>query len=697
MLNLLSSRLFVWLVGAIGTLLGVLTTTVAYAQAPTFNFAVRGVGTAGAGAARTVLDAAGNTYVIGTFEGRLTLGTTVLVSSGPNSEAFVAKLDVLGNYVWATHCGGTTGWTEGADLELDPSGNLVVTGTFTGATATFGNITLTNTPTPTWQVYVAKLSPGGQWLWAMQAGGAGNDYDAGVATDAAGNVYVTGTFNATSSTSIVNGTATFGTIQLTSAGYADVFVAKLNAAGQWLWAVRGGGQLNDQAADIATDPLGNVYMDGKFRSVTATFGSTTFTNFSTANSTDDVFVAKLTSAGTWLWAAQAGSSGGPSNLAGSGIPGDDWAGGLAVDGAGNVYFTGTFYGMQAVFGAFRLANSSASNAQQSGNANAFVAKLSPAGQFLWATQGDGAKNGGNALCLGPNSTVYCIGGYDSSTSATLFGNCIIPPVGDRGDAFIACLDSTGTWRWALGAGGNDGDNGNGIAANAAGGVVVCGGFYSTTIGFGPFTLRGNPNPNSPFGFFTPFIAHMQAGQPPALRTISPATAPAGGAAQLLTITGTGFEAGSVVRWRGQALATTYVSATELRATVLATAFATAGRYNVAVTTPFARGGSSSNALPVVVQGGLATRTGALAMPIIAYPNPSHGSVRLLLPAAVAPAGVLTAAISNALGQQVALHQFAGPAPGAADREATINGLTPGIYLVRVVVGAQVFTQKLVVD
>ena len=68
--------------------------------------------------------------------------------------------------------------------------------------------------------------------WATQAGGTGNDYGYGVSVLADGSSIVTGDFY---------GTATFGSTTFTSAGTYDVFVAKLDASGNYEWATQAGG------------------------------------------------------------------------------------------------------------------------------------------------------------------------------------------------------------------------------------------------------------------------------------------------------------------------------------------------------------------------------------------------------------------------------------------------------------------------
>src|SRR3990170_2655498 len=97
----------------------------------------------------------------------------------------------------------------------------------------------------------------GDLVWARQLGGIGSDDGFGVAVDGSGAVYVTGRFN---------GTADFdpggGTLNLTSAGAADVFVWKLDAAGGLVWARQLGGTDNDYGSGITVDGSGTVYVTG---------------------------------------------------------------------------------------------------------------------------------------------------------------------------------------------------------------------------------------------------------------------------------------------------------------------------------------------------------------------------------------------------------------------------------------------------
>ena len=195
--------------------------------------------------------------------------------------------------LWANKAGGTNyEYCNSNSIAVDANGNSYVTGYFNGS-ATFGIITLTSNGS--YDIFVAKLDSNGNWLWAKQAGGINYDCGNSIAVDASGNIYVTGRFR---------NTAIFGTTTVTGSNSNDIFVAKLDSNGNWLWAKQAGGADNDCGYGIAVDASGNIYVSGWFQGV-ANFGNTNITG--TVNSLD-IFVAKMDSNGNWLWVNKAGGT-----------------------------------------------------------------------------------------------------------------------------------------------------------------------------------------------------------------------------------------------------------------------------------------------------------------------------------------------------------------------------------------------------
>ncbi|MBI5849187.1 MAG: hypothetical protein HZB31_14780, partial [Nitrospirae bacterium] len=242
--------------------------------------------------------------------------------------------------------------------------------------------------------------------WPQRAGGSLNDQVLATTVDKNGSVYVAGYFT---------GTATIGTTTLQAPpngsctnGYcSDIFVGKLDAGGGWDWVVSAGGIWEDTADAIAVDHEGNVYITGKFG------GSSNFGNFIlNSQGLHDVFVAKLDTNGTWLWAKS--------------IPGD-WQGygtAIGVTPIGSnptrdieVYVAGTFSGNQI----FQILNDNGtittkelktlsylSNKPNNPDFDVFIAKLTKNGDWKWALSGGGTFPGiecltGNWCCNSSNA------------------------------------------------------------------------------------------------------------------------------------------------------------------------------------------------------------------------------------------------------------------------------------------------------
>ena len=159
---------------------------------------------------------------------------------------------------------------------MKSSDNSYITGIFKD-TADFGSTDLTSSGGS--DVFVAKIDSSGDWEWAKSAGGSYTDTGYGIFVDASDNSYITGEFQ---------GTANFGSTDLTSSGDSDVFVAKIDSSGNWEWAISGGGTGDDLGKSIGKNSNGTLYIIGNFHG-NANFGSSSLTS----SGQSDVFVASL--------------------------------------------------------------------------------------------------------------------------------------------------------------------------------------------------------------------------------------------------------------------------------------------------------------------------------------------------------------------------------------------------------------------
>lgn len=333
------------------------------------------------------VDAGGNIYVTGGFEGIADFGTNSLTNTTESSypDLFLARYDAAGNAVWVRGAGVAFVTDEGTAVAVDGGGNVLVAGR--SGLENFAGGPVANPG----RIFVAKYTAAGAEVWARKAGSySGGNFDTatGVAGDGAGNVFVTGVFQ---SPLVAFGGGTF-----TNRGNADIFLAKLNAAGVLQWARQAGGAGEDTASGVALAADGSAYVAGATGGA-ASFSGTNVTSLAGAYS--DGFVAKYAGDGSVTWVRQFG---------GAGVAA---ARGVAVDAAGTVHLTGYLSGA-ASFGSNTLNGII-------GSYDAFLARLDASGAFVFAQQAGGADLSGDfGLGVGVDGAGNSvITGYFSGTSS----------------------------------------------------------------------------------------------------------------------------------------------------------------------------------------------------------------------------------------------------------------------------------------
>ena len=404
------------------------------------------------------VDSSDNVYTTGRFQGTADFdpGPGIFnLSSAGVWDIFVSKLDSAGNFVWAKSMGGTD-FAEGRGIAVDASGNVYTTGHF-HATVDFdpgpGTFNLT------WGIFVQKLDSAGNFVWAKDLGGTSFDEGYGIAVDASDNVYITGIFA---------GTADFdpgpGIFNLSSAGLNDVFISKLDSAGDFVWAKAMGDASDDWGYGIAVDASGNVYSTGFFAETADFDPGQGIANLSSAGG-QDIFVSKLDSSGEFVWAQAMGGN----SL--------DTGRGIALDASGNVYTIGSFEGT-ADFDP----GEGAASLGSAGGSDIFLSKLDSAGNFVWAkAMGGTGDDRGLGIALDATGSVHTTGrfqgtaDFDPGTGTA----SLTSAGGTNGDIFVSKLDSTGNFVWAKAMGGTSDDWGLGIVLDATGNVYTTGRFQST--------------------------------------------------------------------------------------------------------------------------------------------------------------------------------------------------------------------------
>ena len=387
---------------------------------------------------------------------------------------YIVKYDKAGNVKWAKSAGGSND-EFGSSIITDGSGNVYVTGSFGSSTITFGTIVLTNAASGTTDGFIVKYDPAGNVVWAQRAGGILNDQCGKLLVDDNGNVYMSGGFMSSS--------ITFGTITLTNPapGSGIPFIVKYDPSGNalwaWVWPV------GIWSRDIAIDGSGNLYYMGTYTSSTITFGATILTNSGSAGSSD-IFIVKYDANGNVLWAKSAGGSA------------NDVGYGIAIDGSGNVYMTGSFLSSSISFGGINL------TIAKTGTEDMFIVKYDPSGTALWAKRAGGTSvNRGSDIATDGSGNVYVTGTF--CNYPIIFGGKTLPN-GGAWDMFIVKYDANGNVPWAKSAGGIYTERGFGITTDGSGNVFVTGDFQSYKITFGTITLT-NTNGTNPSGYQDMFI------------------------------------------------------------------------------------------------------------------------------------------------------------------------------------------------
>jgi hypothetical protein len=425
------------------------------------------------------VDATGNVYVTGWFEGTADFdpgaAVTNLTSNG-QFDLFITKLDASGNLIWAKSIGGTA-WERGYSIAVDPSGNVFTTGYFRSA-ADFdpGAGVYTLTPVGYGDIFALKLDASGNFVWAKSIGSTSYDQGYSIAADASGNAYITGYFE---------GTADFdpgpSIFNLTSAGSQDVFISKLDVSGNLVWAKRMGGTSNDQAFSLAVDISGNVYTTGTFRLTVDFDPGATVSNLISAGTDEDIFVSKLDNSGNFVWARAMGGSDA------------DMSESIALDAAGNIYTTGYFINtadFDPGLGTYSLTSSG-------GSEDAFVSKLDASGNFVWAKAMTGASDeGGHCVAVDGAGNVYTIGNFTGITDFNPGASVFTLNSGGWDYIYISKLDMSGNFIWAYAFGDSD-SYGNSITLDASSNVYTAGAFRGT-VDFDPAVSTVNLISNGPF-------------------------------------------------------------------------------------------------------------------------------------------------------------------------------------------------------
>ncbi len=545
-----------------------------------------GANETGAGIA---VDSSGNAYVTGTTASMdFPVTPPIQTAAHGGKDVFVIKFNTSGSgIVYSTYLGGS-GDDIGAAIAVDSSGNAYITGnTFSANFPTRNAVQASYGGTSSMSfgdAFVAKIDPaGGSLVYSTYLGGGGDDAGFAVAADGSGAAYVTGV---TSSGDFPASAAAFRAFL---SGASDAFVTKLSASGTIAYSTYLGGGATEQGYGIAVDPSGNAYVTG----------ATASTDFPAVNA----FQPQCASSGTPFGVSCADAFLAKLNASGSGLVYSTYLGGgatdlgraIAVDASGNAYVAGATNSTN-----FPVTSNAFQHGFGSGPEDAFLAKFNAAGSalvygtYLGGT-GDDIAYG---IAVDAGGAAFVAGSTTSSDFPT--ASAVRSACGSVcADAFVAAINAAGSALiYSTYLGGSGTDRALAIAADSLGGVYVTGETTSsdflTTAGAYQTSLAGPSD-----AFVTKLVAG--ANPTPAITQLTPSSSPPGSPGFNLSVFGTNFIQGSVVRWNGLDRETTFISSGELVAAIPAADVAAAGSAQVTVFNP-PPGGGVSNALVFTIGG-----------------------------------------------------------------------------------------------
>lgn len=300
--------------------------------------------------------------------------------------------------------------------------------------------------------------------WARAFGGSVHGYDVGrsIVTDSLGNVYTTGVFE---------GTVDFDpgpAIQsLTSSGFYDVFILKLDSLGNFVWVKAISGSNYQRVESMVIDGSGNLYLTGSHKDTTD-FG-TGLVSHKVFAFDEDIFILKLDTLGDLFWVK---------SLEGIGT---DQGTDIVVDEYGDVYIGGFFFQVVDFDPGVGILNFYSIGS----SIDAFIAKYNSNGELLWARKL--GNNGGDrvySIDVDSSGNIYAVGSFEGTVDFDPgIATYNIISAGSE-DIFIWKLDSLGNFSWANGHGSPFLDRAIAVCLDASGNPIISG-TYRDTVDFDP--------------------------------------------------------------------------------------------------------------------------------------------------------------------------------------------------------------------
>ncbi len=434
------------------------------AHAQNWNWAETAGGTLPDEANGCYQDANGNMYLRGFyFSSDINFGNGNELSNDGLSDGFTVKYNTNGTAQWASKVKGPAE-DKAPKCTADRFGNVFTTGYFDSQSIQFGgnnNDNVSNSGSSgTFDAFIVKYNSSGSPQWYHSIGEDDDDGGSDVATDSAGNVYVTGWFRA-ASVQVSSSVSIYNVSQTT--GPSDMFLIKYSGGGDVLWAKSAGGPDDDKGRGVAVDKDGNVVVTGYSKPSSMTIEGTVYLN----NGSKDFFVIKYDENGNLLNAKTYGGTGGEEAFA------------CSTDDAGNVYVSGNYSSSSMTVDTVTMTNPGSGS-------GAFIMKLDPNLDALWA-RGFSSDSDDEALgCYADSYGNSVVTGTFSGNSLTIGNNTLDNNGGD--EIFVAKYNPQGDLFWATKIGKSDDDGATDCHIADNGRVLVSGYYNSGSLTLGNIDL-----------------------------------------------------------------------------------------------------------------------------------------------------------------------------------------------------------------
>jgi len=317
------------------------------------------------------IDDQNNIYVTGYFAGTIDFGSGYHFTSSYIS-TFIAKYSSSGTLVWVKRVGGEN--NNPRSIATDAEGNIIIAGQFQGdisyETASFNSFNMA--------VYILKIGRNGELKWMNRSTGSFMATPRSVSISPDGGVIFTGMFNTTVS---------FGSISLIGyGGGSDIYVCRMDASGNFQWAVKAGGTGEDWGQSVKCGNDGSIFINGYYEE-SATFGDFTV-NTGAGIYSYNSYVAKIDPGGIFKWVKSFNLGCMNNNL-------------MCLDAKNNIFITSSFRGSAEIGPSVLWSH---------GYGDVYVVKMDETGQILFA-KGAGSDwvEDGSGIALLPSGEIAVTG------------------------------------------------------------------------------------------------------------------------------------------------------------------------------------------------------------------------------------------------------------------------------------------------